>query len=442
MAQPIVQLAKQPRKMRRPSHTAYVRTVPWCIQPFMIAPVLAGETLKGLTYQMRTVTAPIQNSIVGWWHETFFFYVKLRDLAGRNDFVQMMLDYNKDMSAYNSATDNATYHKGSSAINWQRLCMQTIVEKYFRNDGDAWNVALSTTTLVDGSSTMPLAQVNRPGWIDSVLLASSLPSTTLVDEAGAGTLTTQEADVAMRAYEFLRMQGMADMTYEDFLRTYGVNIPRAEEQFMPELIRYGREWQYPSNTVDPQTGIPSSAVSWAIAGRADKDRFFKEPGFILGLQVIRPKVYFRNLEGSISQIMNNGMTWLPALLSGDPSASLIEVTEAEGPVDAGLSGDYIVDIKDYFLYGDQWVSPANIAGMADFTTGTALVGRVPTVDLPGTSFGSEFASTEDIKLLFPAVDDDPVTYATDYFVRSDIVVDLQILGNQIDTTPTGMVPGL
>lgn len=427
--------------MRRPTHTAYIRTVPWVIQPFMIAPVLPGETLKGLTYQTRAVTAPIQNSLVGWWYEHFFFYVKLRDLAGRDDFVGMMLDLNKDMSAYRTATHLALYHKGTG-INWQKMCMERVVEKYFRNDGDAWNVAGSTTFMVDGTNAMPYAQVNRPGWIDSILLASQLPDITVVNEGGAGTLTTQELDVQQRAYEFLRQQGMTDMTFEDYLRTYGVSVPRAEELHMPELIRYGREWQYPSNTVDPLTGIPSSAVSWAISGRADKDRFFKEPGFILGLQVVRPKVYFRNLEGAATQMMDDAFSWLPALMRDDPATSLIEVTEANGPVDAHLTGDYVVDIRDLFLYGDQWVSPQNLAGTADPGVGSPFIGRAPTVDLPTTTFAAEYPSDQDVRTLFPLTDDDPLAYAADYFVRSDSVVDLQIMGTQADQTPTGMVAGV
>ena len=33
--------------------------------------------------------------------------------------------------------------------------------------------------------------------------------------------------------------------------SYGVRLSKAEDPTRPELLRYSRSWQYPSNTVDP-----------------------------------------------------------------------------------------------------------------------------------------------------------------------------------------------
>src|SRR3546814_10510072 len=95
-------------------------------------------------------------------------------------------------------------------------------------------------------------------------------------------------------WEAMRSMQLTASTFEDWVKTFGVRVPKAEaeESHRPELLRYIREWSYPSNTINPADGTPSSAVSWSVAERADKDRFFSEPGFLFGCAVARPKVYF------------------------------------------------------------------------------------------------------------------------------------------------------
>ena len=89
------------RVMRHPQHPFQLRTRPYQVASFFIAPVLPGETLKNLLLQARVVSDPVKSPLIGWWAEYYFFYVKHRDLDGRDDFVAMMLDPSKDMSSYN-----------------------------------------------------------------------------------------------------------------------------------------------------------------------------------------------------------------------------------------------------------------------------------------------------------------------------------------------------
>ena len=51
------------RRPRRPSHPFQVRHEPFQIQPFFIAPVLPGETMKNLLLQSRAVTLPLKNPL-------------------------------------------------------------------------------------------------------------------------------------------------------------------------------------------------------------------------------------------------------------------------------------------------------------------------------------------------------------------------------------------
>ena len=108
-----VESSRMKRVMRYPEHTAFVRTRPWAITPFLIAPVLPGETLKNLLHQAREITKPLKNGLIGWWAETYFFYVKHRDLDDRDALTAMMLDQTRDNSGLNSAAASGWYHSST-----------------------------------------------------------------------------------------------------------------------------------------------------------------------------------------------------------------------------------------------------------------------------------------------------------------------------------------
>lgn len=396
------------RLMRNPRHNFQIRHKPFQIQPFMIAPVLPGETMKSALIQCRAVTKPIANPIVGWWLEHSLFYVKHRDLDGRDDFSSMMLDIDHNLAAYNTAAVVNHYHAASS-FNWVEMCLKRIVEEYFRDEDETWNA-----NAVDG---LPLARINHDTIANSALLDDNFPELT-EDPLVVGvddSITGQEVDTLLRMWQLQRAQGLTPMDYEDWLATYGIR-PKPEENHRPERLRYIREWQYPSNTVDPTTGIPASAVSWSVTDSADKDRFFREPGFIIGVTVARPKVYYRNQVGNSVDWMRDALTWLPAIMRDDPWTSLKKFAETEGPFQVVSDANgYWVDIKDLFIHGDQFInfSPTGV------TTGSF-------VDLPTAALNTRYVASADIDALFPGADK---------YVQQDGVVQLKILGALMDTTP-------
>lgn len=399
------------RKLRTPQHRFHLRHYPFQIQPFMLAPVIPGETMKNLLIQSRVVTDPIKNGLIGWWQEYYFFYVKHRDLAGRDDFTAMMLDLEHDMSSYNEGA-SAVYNHFAGGINWAKLCLQRVVETYFRDEGVAWDAYT-----IDG---LPAAAVNVENWFQSALLGDAYVVPDLdVDLDADDTIMASEIDAAMRTYQFQRAHNMTEMSYEDWLATYGIGTPKVELH-RPELLRYLREWQYPSNTIDPTDGSPVGAVSWAIRDRADKDRFFTEPGFILGVTVSRPKVYFKNVDGSAADVMQDALTWLPALMRDDPYTSLRALAADKGPLQTVVTDadGYVFDVKDLLLYGDDYV---NFARSDATYNGVAL----PSADLTN----KDFPSITDVEGLFLG------STADTRRVRQDGVVTLSILGTQVDTTP-------
>ena len=99
MALQVVQpIGQSTRALRRPSHQFQLRHRPYQIQPFALAPVLPGGTLKAGLMQARVVSDPIKNPLIGWWSEWFLFYVKLRDMPDSSHFQNMVLNVGYDMT--------------------------------------------------------------------------------------------------------------------------------------------------------------------------------------------------------------------------------------------------------------------------------------------------------------------------------------------------------
>jgi len=229
-----------------------------------------------------------------------------------------------------------------------------------------------------------------------------------------------DIDGRYETWLMLRQQNMINMEYEDYLATFGVRKKR-DPEIKPELIRYLREWTYPSNTIDPTNGTPRSALSWAVTLRADKDRFFKEPGFVFGVTVARPKIYMSKQTTFGSSVLKDCLSWLPAIMRERCESSLKKFVQATGPYGVQSDAnnkDYWLDIRDLFNYGDQYVNFA----LSDTSGG--LVG------LPAATHAAQrYAPDADIDALFVGSTD-----AT-RLVRQDGIVNLHVLGTQQDYTP-------
>lgn len=396
-------VGKVGRTPRRPQHRFYTESKPWEITPIMIAPVLPGETLKNLLLQSRVVSSPVKSTIVGAWIEYFFFYVTHRQVAGSANNIAMVLDATATLAA--TAADTAHYYDGRGH-DWVKQCLDLVVTEWFREQGE--NVATAT-----GRGSRPLAKRGIDGFEESLI------DTTVLPDGGALGASQEAQDKAMELYEYLRTMNFTRMTYEDWIATYGVSLPKVEQRDRPELVRYVREWTYPTNTVEATTGVPSAAWSWGIAERADKDRFFTEPGFLFGVQVVRPKVYLGNQTGHAASMLDRVMRWLPALMSDDPSSSLAEFTSAQGPFGkaaAGFTNGYWLDVRDLYLYGDQYLDmvPASTQSASVALPTIAQVHRYATEAMGDGLF---VGGTDPLRV-----------------IRADGSIALNILGTQQDYT--------
>jgi len=395
----IQNVKKMGRSIRRPNHTFNLKLTPFAIHPMMIAPVLPGETLQNLLYQCRAVTKPVTAPLIGWWYETYFFYCPFSCLPHADDLKDMVLDPVYDASALKAASTNLLEYTFKGGVSYVAECLEAIVRDYFRDEDETWNSPLL--------NTLPAAKTNGNSVFDSFTLASAMASYDETIVVGADdSVNASEIETAMQMWQFQRMNGLVQMDFEDWCSTYGVKPQSIEQDSKAELIRFTREWQYPSNTVNPTDGSVKSAVSWSLKESADKARYFKQPGFIFGVSVVRPKVYFNAQQGSATGLLTNGFSWLPATMNTDQKVSLVKtVDDATSGILINQTQDYWLDVRDLLMYGEQYVNHAlNTTDMNAVT-------------LPSTTGGLKYCSSTDVDNLFSG---------TDKFVVADGIVSLGI----------------
>lgn len=407
------------RVSRYPKHRFQTMEKPFTATMFMIAPVLPGESLTSLFMESRVITDPIRNGIIGWKKEYFYFYVKITDLL--NDTIRdMFIDpTNTDlMATLGVATNDQSHYTAKGGIDYAKRCLDRIVTTYFLDQDEAL-----TRRTAAGIVGVPIVQIKEQDFMDSLTDKDDLPEGAAI----AAATDMGDLDRLLDAFEHLRAMGVANMTYEDFLRSYGITIPNKDEN-KPEMLARFSDYQYPSNTVDPVTGVPSSAVSWVFRnGERTKPKFFKEPGFLVGVSVTRPKVYFSGLAGNASAFMGRAWDWMPAMLAEMPETALKQFTAGTGPLgDTQTDSDaYWLDMRDLLLYGDQWV---NMKAFVANTTEPINDGNFNMFALPENNLNRKYPTEAMIESLF-------VDVATPkYYVRQDGYVSLAIKGKQVDYT--------
>lgn len=403
---------KTNRMYRKPETAFSLIHRPWQLTPFCCFPVLPGETMKQSMFQARVVSDPVANPLIGAHIEYYLYYVKLRDIPDIAEAVnEMILNPEYDASALRSAASVPYFHR--YGINWTKLATDQAIRDHWRMEGQ------------DASDFMigdyPAASIKMDNWLDSAITEAEYDPVgdVNVDLNADDVITIEEIRQAQRAYDLARQMNLTDMTFEDYLRTYGVNIAN-DKVNMTEELRYVRNWAYPSNTVDPTTGTPTSAFSWSVAERADKDRRFNEFGFIVGLTVFRPKVFLANQAGSVTGLMDNVYRWLPAIMENDPETSFLHIANvANGPL-ANQTDGYWFDLKDLFLYGEEFRNHA--------TAGWNQV-AMPTAGL------EKFFPTA-------AMADSIFKTAANNKIRQDGIINVNMLGHVVETTPTSEPPNL
>lgn len=413
------------RVTRRPQHRFNLRFLPYEIQPFLLAPVLPGETFEQVMLQSQTWSDPLKPTLknVGWWLQYNFFYVRHRDLPPdvRAVLAQMLIDpQNADLSSITRSAASVPLYTFDGAVDWTALCLQHVVSEYFRDDGEDWNHATSAAGL-------PLAQIYGRGSSDGIerLTLDAEYEDRRVDLIASGHLYANEVNTLMGHWAAMRDAGLTDMDYADFMKTYGSTVREDEES--PNLHRAEdvwslREFTYPSNTVEGTTGVPAVAVGWRVQKSGGKRIFCDEPGFIFGVTYVRPKVYMKGLKGSLAGAMADVRSWLPAMLHDQVDLGHVQFGHQTGPIPGGFDGDdeYWIDLRDLLLYGDQFVNHDGLNG--------------PFLDLPASDGRRRYAAQEELRSFFSSA------FESSGVLESDGIASLSIKGRQRPTT-SGFVLG-
>lgn len=396
-------------KLRVPSIPFHLKNRPWQIQPFFIHPVLPGESVNGLLWKANTVSDPVANRLMGWHQEWNLFYVRLRDLFPASDVKSIFTNPEENLSALYSAADPKYFHY--YGVNYAKEATRLIVEHYFRSDEETPDDAT-----IDGLWAQSMGTDN---WLDSALVSADMAEAEVQVDVADGSLELTTLERAQRTYELLKMGALTDMDYDDFIRTYGVRVPSAEQEGKPKLLRTIRNWQMPVNHIDETSGAATTAVYFKSDERHDKDMFVKEPGFLIGMVSYKPKVYLGNVKGSVTGIMDSLLEWLPAVMRDDPTSSMIEVSPTTGPL-ANQTTNYQFDLRDFLLYGEQFtnVDPASV--------------NMATVALPSAALQKRYPSLADAQSVFVAAGAED----TAQFLETDGMLNIKISGAITDTTPS------
>jgi len=405
---------------RYPKHPFNIAPRPFLIRPFMLAPVLPGESLTSAYFESRVVTDPIVNPIIGWKKEYFWFYIRMSDLL--NDQIKGMFTDPTNSELEGEDADLSVWYTAKGGINWARMAMERVLIHYFRDDGeDPWAHT--------SPAGLPVAKVKDLLFTDSLTDESDMP---VGDEIIEGQ-DMQDFERLMMAFEQLRAMGMTEMSYEDYLRSHGI-VVADPTQGKPELLWHLSDWQYPSNTIDPTNGTPRSAVSWVFKNTLRKPKLFKEPGFVMGVTVTRPKMYLGGLRGSAAGFMNRSWDWMPAMLAAMTATRLKHFEAGTGPLGdrsgtaGGTESEYWLDMADILVHGDQMTDQLLLNTLAP-QAALPYLAPLPSWADGEDALNKEYLSMDNLTALFvgPGVS-----------VREDGVCNLSIKGKTVDLTNMGV----
>lgn len=340
--QPTSPMAINPatRKQRRPVFPIAGTLRPFGLQPLMATMMLPGETMQAMTLKGRCISQPLKNPLAGAWLETFAFFVKLTDLD--RSLGQMFISDTVAPTGWTAPANQPRYFTKAGQIEWIKRATQRVHQEYFTHENE-------TPRVIDGD--LLLTKVNHKSWYSSAIReAVDVP----VPSNDAGDQFQH-----MQNWFMLQQMSLTELTYEKYLETYGGKAPEAVLG-RPELWGFNQSWVLPVNTVEPTTGVPSGAWVWSWDMKIDKPKRAQEPGILIVLAVIRPKMYQRNVDASLMGELWGFSDFYPSYNLNDPSASIKRIPStspvfAAGAQDAGTK-NFLYDHKDLLLHGEAFVS--------------------------------------------------------------------------------------
>ena len=307
------------------------------LYPIAMHPVLPGESLKSLSCKTTVVSAPTKSPLSGAWLERFDFYVRLTDID--RTLADMFIGQLNDPTGFQASVDRPQYFTKAGQIDYCYLATKRVVEHYFKDEGQP-DRFLTGTDIFE-------TKLIRQDFSESMIKATDVPAPTVSTDA-------DEIAPEHQAFLMMRQMGMQNLSYDEYLRTYGVRSVNVEEG-KPELLHYRRYFSQPSNVIDPTTGAPTGAFYWKVDEKADKPKLFKEPGFVISYMCFKPKVYDTGQVSSVSASMWGFADFMPSYTLPDPAAGIEKVSLDNMPFFSATGTDeYYIDRRDLLSHGEQF----------------------------------------------------------------------------------------
>jgi hypothetical protein len=377
---------------------------PFGLYPVFVHPVLPGETMEYFKSKIRMISKPVKHPLAGAWLESWLVYVKFTDLD--RSLGDMFISDTYSTVGHTAAANNDRMFVRTGQIDWVKKCVDRIAQAYFTHKNEALR-------MIDG---VPQTKLNIASWYQNCIFEEAAVA------LGANVATVEGQ---ITAYEMMRQMQMSEITYEKYLQQYGVqSIQTGIGE--PEILRYARSWTQPVNTVEPTTGAPSSAWVWSDEIVSEKPKRFQEPGFIIMLQAVRPKMYAKNIQSSMVGTLWGFSDWFPAYNLEEPSAGAKKIVGADAVV-TGQTASVIYDHRDLLVHGEQFInSPTQPFALPYATVPEMLVATANEENLRG-----EYCSLGDVDGLFVSA------IAGDKFCYYEGIASLRINGHIVDFTPGG-----
>ena len=390
------------RKNRTPSFPIAGQVRPFGLYPLFVHPVLPGGTLEHATMKIRALSRPVKHPLAGAWMETWLCYVKFTDLD--RNLGDMFVTDGFSTAGHTAAANNERYFVRTGQIAWVQKCVERIHEAYFRHDQESMRTI----------DSVPQVKLNASSWYQNAIYTEAATA------LGANVATVEGQ---LNAFEMMRHMAMTELTYERYLQQYGVQSVRTGIG-EPEILRYARSWVMPVNTVEATTGAPSSAWVWSDEITLDKPKLFQEPGFVIALACVRPKMYAKNIQSSMVGTLWGFSDWFPAYNLDTPEAGARPVTVADALV-SGATQELIVDYRDLLSHGEQFINCRTSVAYPypEATTPVHTAAQQPE-DLRG-----EYCTSADVDALFVGGTADLRC------VYYDGMAQLRVRGHITETTP-------
>lgn len=395
---------------RTPNFPILGQVKPYGLYPIFCHPVLPGETLQSANIKWRMVSSPVLHPLAGAWSETWLVYVKFTDIDPA--LGNMFISDTYSTTGFTASGDNERFFVKSGQIDWVRLATEKVYEKYFIGSEETYSRTIDS---------VPMVKLNNTSWYQNLRFQPT--------DSAVPTTDATDMYAHLQDWAALQHMGMTEMTYQKYLETFGVS-PKNVDDTAPEILRYARSWTQPVNTVDPSTGAPSSAWYWSDDVKMEgKPKRFQEPGFVIALTTVRPKMFQKHIASSMVGNMWGFKDWYPSYNLADPTAGVREIA-TDDPVFHATFRTYtgedtlIYDHRDVLSHGEQFINNT-----------VTPIHRIP---FAAGMFGNDDSDNQDVRGEYPATADIDALFvsatATDKFLTYEGLASLVVSGHIEDTT--------